>query len=91
MFNEGDWIIRQWKEASGGEIDFAKIKKIVNNSFEHSLFYRFTKTGKIFDLSWENEPISLEKDNRIKYEWRKATEGEIIEHIVIDPIPFNLK
>ncbi len=87
-FKEGQWLIRKWR-VYGYDIDFAQIKTLHEDSFTHGYFFRF---GKHFqDLSEESYPIPLiDVDDRMEFDWRKPTEEEIMEYLILEPKPFKI-
>lgn len=105
MFKAGDWIVRKWKwhlnDRIYDDVDFVKFKTDINNSaFLADDFFRFGKNfGKAYKVEelTRNKDFPLpykDKDGRMEYDWRLATEKEKEEYflqlITIEPNPFNI-
>lgn len=95
MLKKGDWLIKKWNEENGGEIDFARVKEILpGNKFTADIFFRHGEI--IEDLRSElnkrdvDKPLPIEDDNRNEFNWRKATEQELAEYLILEPKPFNI-
>lgn len=80
-FKEGQWLIRQWSDENGGEIDFCKFESTTNNEcFFYTHCHRFSIGKLIYSkIDVINHRVKY-IDSRMAFDWRVATKEELIEY-----------
>lgn len=78
IFKSGQWLIRRWAKENGGETDFVRFYKPINEKrFQYSKFYRISK-NKIENIASMDKDNSIEyTDHRMSLQFRLATKSEI--------------
>lgn len=80
-FKNGQWIIRRWAKENGGETDFVRFDKDLDNGkkFSFTKYYRILKK-KVENISEMDNGLPKEsdyQDYRMSLQFRPATKSEI--------------
>lgn len=83
QFIKGQWLVREWSKECGGEVDFIRFEKEINEKkFSNQRFFRI-KNGKVLNLSDVKDYGIAYYDNRMSIQIRPATESEIQKYAVL--------